>query len=254
MPRSKAHNRAYMRDYMRRKRAAAKQAKAAAVPKPPADPAGALANWSRKDLKVPPGHPKAGQPMVLPAFSVDWVRDALAPGVREAGLFMARKNAKSAICAVYLLGRLVGPLRTAGYRAGIPSVDKLKAAELKAQMEGIATASGLEGLTFLKSPVPGRVESATGRVDILSADKSAGHASGFDDALVDELGLLAERDRALINGLRTSISAKDGRFLAISKLGNAPFPPEMIGRQSDQATVVHVYQTSEGCALDDPKA
>ena len=66
-------------------------------------------------------------------------------------------------------------------------------------------------------------ESPTGTVDILSADKSAGHASGFDDALIDELGLLGERDRALVNGLRTSTSAKDGRFLAISIMGDAPF-------------------------------
>ena len=69
MPRSKAHNRAYMRDYMRPKRAKAKLAKAAAVPKPPADPAGALAQWSRKVLTVPPGHAAAGQPMVLPGFA-----------------------------------------------------------------------------------------------------------------------------------------------------------------------------------------
>ena len=192
--------------------------------------------------------------MVLPLFAVDWLRAALAPDVREAGLFMARKNAKSAICAVYLLGRLAGPLRTAGYRAGIASVDKLKAAELKTQMEAIALASRLEGLRFLRSPTPGRVVSESGTVDILSADKSAGHASGFDDALVDELGLLAERDRALINGLRTSTSAKDGRFLAISILGDAPFPQEMIKRQADPATVVHVYRPQDDCALDDPNA
>ena len=243
-----------MREYMRKKRAAAKQATAAAVPAPPSDPAGVLARWSTKVLKVPPGHPRAGDPLTLPDFAVDWLRDSLAPGVRESGLFMARKNAKSAICAVYLLGRLVGPIREAGYRAGIASVDKIKASELKLQMENIAKASGLDGLRFLRTPAPGRVESATGTVDILSADRSAGHASGFDDALVDELGLLAERDRALVNGLRTSTSAKDGRFLAISILGDSPFPVEMIGRQADPATVVHTYQAAEGCALDDPSA
>ena len=36
---------------------------------------------------------------------------------------------------------------------------------------------------------PRHVRSNTGRVDILSADASAGHASGFDDVLLDELGL-----------------------------------------------------------------
>jgi len=244
-----------MREYMRKRRAKAKAVKlAASVPNPPADPAGMLAKWSRDVLKVPPGHPKSGQAMVLPDFAIDWLRESLAAGVRESGLFMGRKNAKSAICAVLLLGYLVGPLRTAGFRAGIASVDKLKANELRTQVEAIATASGLDGLRFLRSPAPGRVESETGSVDILSADKSAGHASGFDIALVDELGLLAERDRALISGLRTSTSAKNGRFLAISILGDAPFPVEMIGRQADPATVVHVYQAPEDCMLDDPVA
>ena len=239
-------------------RAASGKAKAQAVraglPAWPRDPAGVLAKWSRDVLKVPPGHPLAGQPMVLPGFAVDWLRDALAPGVREAALFMGRKNAKSAICAVYLLARLAGPLRTDGYRAGIASVDKLKAAELKAQMEAIAKASELDGLRFLRSPAPGRVESPTGSVDILSADKSAGHASGFDDALIDELGLLGERDRALVNGLRTSISAKDGRLMAISIMGDAPFPREMLKRQNDRATLVHVFQAPEDCRLDDRAA
>ena len=224
------------------------------VPPWPSDPAAALARWSRKVLRVPPGHPKAGGPLTLPDFAVDWLRDSLAPGVREAGLFIGRKNAKSAIVAAYLLGRLVGPLRTAGYRAGVASVDKLKANELRTQAEAIAVASGLTGLRFLRSPAPGRIESATGSVDILSADKSAGHASGFDDAIVDELGLLAERDRALINGLRTSTSAKNGRFLTISILGDSPFPVEMIGRQADRATVVHVYKAPDACAVDDPAA
>ena len=224
------------------------------VPAWPADPAGVLARWSREVLKVPPGHKLAGQPMVIPDFALDWLRDALAPGVREAGLFIGRKNAKSAIVAAYLLGRLVGPLRTAGYRAGVASVDKLKANELRTQAEAIAVASGLTGLRFLRSPAPGRVESETGSVDILSADKSAGHASGFDDAIVDELGLLAERDRALVNGLRTSTSAKNGRFLTISILGDSPFPVEMIGRQADPATVVHVFQAPDDCAVDDPAA
>ena len=97
-------------------------------------------------------------------------------------------------------------------------------------MEGIALASDLSGLRFLRSPAPGRVESATGTVDILSADRSAGHASGFDDAIVDELGLFQERDRALVNGMRSSTSAKDGRFLALSIQGDAPFTKELTYR------------------------
>ena len=51
----------------------------------------------------------------------------MAEGVREAVVSVGRKNAKSAAIAVYLLGRLAGPLRTRGYRAGVCSVSKEKA-------------------------------------------------------------------------------------------------------------------------------
>ena len=203
-------------------------------------------------LKVPAGHPRAGDPMILPDYGVEFLRDALTH--RESFLCIGRKNAKSAIVAVYLLGRLVGPLQTAGYRAGVCSVNKEKAGELKSQMEGIAAASGLDGLVFRRSPAPGRVESATGSVDILSADKSAGHASGFDDAIIDELGLFQERDRALVNGMRSSTSAKDGRFLALSIQGDAPFTKELIDRADDPAVALHLYRAPDGAAVDDPAA
>ena len=161
---------------------------------------------------------------------------------------------KSAIVAVYLLGRLVGPLAVPGYRAGVASVSKEKAGELKRQMQEIAEASKLDGLRFLRSPAPGRVESATGTVDILSADKSAGHASGFDESIVDELGLLHERDREFVNGMRSAISARDGRFMALSIRGDSPYTTEMIERRDDPGCAVHLYQPAEGCEVDDVDA
>ena len=67
-------------------------------------PADVLAAWSAATLVVPAGHPNAGQPMTLPPYGVEFLRDALAPGVRESLLSMGRKNAKSAIVAVLTLG------------------------------------------------------------------------------------------------------------------------------------------------------
>ena len=240
------------RERQRAKKAAAVKAAAVHIPKVSADPIGDLARWSRDSLIVPPGHPLAGQPLALPDFGTAFLADALRH--RESLLCIGRKNAKSAICAVYLLARLCGPLRTDGYRAGICSVSKPKAGELKAQMEKIAEASGLTGLRFLRSPTPGRVESSSGAVDILSADASAGHASGFDDALVDEIGLLQERHRSLVNGMRSAISARDGRFIALSIQGDAPFTREMIDRRGTPAIAVHHYAAWDDCDLDDPDA
>ena len=77
--------------------------------------------------------------------------------------------------------------------------------------------------------------------EFLSADKSAGHASGFDFAIVDELGLMTERDRELIAGMRSSTSARDGRFIALSIRGESPMLEEMIDRRDLPACSVHLY-------------
>ena len=237
----------YMKSYR-----AARRAVPVPLPAPvtPSDPVSALAEWARTTLKVPPGHPLSGEPMTLPPFAEAFLRDALTH--RESLLSTGRKQAKSAIVGVYVLGRLVGPLRTDGYRCGIVSVSREKASELWMQMQAIAEASGLHGLTFTK--VPRRIVGPSGTVDILSADASAGHASSFDDAIVDELGLLAERDRGLVNGMMSSISAKDGRFIALSIQGQAPFTREMIERRDDPAVAVHLYAPPADAAVDDEAA
>ena len=166
------------------------------------DPVGALATWAAATLVVPPGHPLAGRPMVLPPFAVAWLRESW--DAHESALSTARKNAKSAIAAVMALGFLVGPLRRPGWRGAIASLDKGKAAELRRQVAEIAEASGLD-VKVRRSPYPGVIESATGTLDTLSADKNAGHASGYDLVVIDETGLFPLRARELLAGLRSSV-------------------------------------------------
>ena len=190
--------------------------------------------------------------MEIPEFGVDFLRDALQH--RESLLCLGRKNAKSAIVAVYLLGRMVGPLFVPGWRGGVCSVNKAKAHELVRQMQEIAEASGLQGLTFLRSPAPGRVEAPGCTLDVLSADASSGHASGFDDAVIDEIGLLRERDRALVNGLRSSVSARNGRIIHLSIYGSGPFVAELVENADDPAICVHLFQADEDSDLEDPIA
>ena len=244
----------YMRSYRSRKRAEASLVDADPLAGYPSDPAGAIAAWSAERLIVPPGHPLAGQPMKLPPYGVEFLRDVFRPGVREALFCCARKNSKSGICAVLLLSHLVGPLRRLGWRAGVCSISKLKANELKTQAEQIAIASNLRGLTFRRSPAPGRIESAWGAVDILAADSNAGASAGFDLAVVDELGLLKERDRDLIASMRSSVSARDGRFVSLTVHGGAPFVPEILARRGDPGLVIHLFQASARARLDDESA
>ena len=177
-------------------------------------------------------------------FRSTFLQDALAPGVREAGLLRREKKCQNRpVSAVLILAHLAedGPLRSPGWRCGAASLSREKSAELWTQCRDIATASGLRTLFFGK--VPRCIESPWfGRVDFLSADRGAGHASGFDLAVADELGLFPEKGRDLVAGLLSATSARDGRLLAISVIGDSPLSVEMIARAGDPGTVVHVHQ------------
>ena len=69
--------------------------------------------------------------MTLPSYGVDFLRDVFNPRYSEISLLIARKNSKSGVAAVRLLAHLIGPVRSLGFRAGIVSVSKEKANELK---------------------------------------------------------------------------------------------------------------------------
>ena len=213
-----------------------------------ADPVGVLATWAAETLIVPPGHPLAGRPMVLPPFAVAWLRESW--DAHESALSTARKNAKSAIAAVMALGFLVGPLRRPGWRGAIASLDKNKAAELRRQVAEIAEASGLD-VKVRRSPYPGVIESATGSLDTLSADRTAGHSSGYDLVIVDETGLFKLSARDLLAGLRSSVSARNGQIRHISIRGDSPLFAEIL---ENPAVVSAVHAAPDNCAIDDEAA
>ena len=255
---NKASLRVKARERMRAKRAAAKLAgKTAAKPLPetPSDKAEAIFEWAAAKLKVPPGHPKEGSPFEIPKYGEAFLRAALSPETHEAALVIARKNAKSAIVAVLLLGFLAGPLRRAGFRAGVASISREKAGELRGQIEAIAKASKLSGLRFWKArSAPAITSESGGSVDILSADKNSGAASSYDVSIIDELGLLGERNRGLVNSMRSAVSAKAGKFLSLSIFGDGPFIPEILERKGSAGLAVHHYHAPPDCALDDEAA
>ena len=165
---------------------------------------------------------------------------------------LPEKKAKSAICAVLALGHLCGPLRSPGWRGAVASVSKEKASELRSQVAAIVQASGLDDeVKIRRAPYPGRIESSTGTLEVLSADRTAGHASSFDLVLIDETGLMPERSRELLAGLRSSVSAKGGRIVHISVRGDSPLFGEVL---DNSATVAHVYAAPDACAIDDQAA
>ena len=213
-----------------------------------ANPVGALAAWAASTLIVPPGHPRSGEPMALPGFATDWLRASW--NAHESALSTARKNAKSAIAAVLALGYLVGPLRRPGWRGAIASITKEKAGELRRQVREIAEASNLD-IRIRRSPYPGTIESSTGSLDTLSADRTAGHASGYDLVIVDETGLFPLRARDLLAGLRSSVSARAGKIRHISIRGDSELFREIL---ENPAVVSHVYAAADDCDIGDASA
>ena len=224
--------------------------------------AAAIVEWAASKLRIPAGHPRAGQPFNLEPWQVAVVDDALREP--ETLLCCARKNAKSATIAVVVLAHLVGPLRRAGWRCGILSVSREKAGELLTQIELIAAASGIKvgnsresprDLTVARTPWPGKLtaDDTGAQVSIEGAGNASGHAAGFDLVIVDELGLLQERHRPAVAGMRSSLSAKGGRFVALTIHGSGPFVDEILHRRGSAGLAVHHFAGDPDLALDDPE-
>ena len=115
-----------------------------------------------------------------------------------------------------------------------------------------AEASAIE-IREKASPYPGSIHGKHGaRVDFLSADKGSGHASGFNLAIVDELGLMTPRDRGLVQAMKSSISARQGTFAAMSIQGHGIFTGEMQERAAAIDTSrYHLFEAPADCDLDD---
>ena len=238
------------RERQRRRRAKlkAEAAKAPVVMLGTADPVGGLAAWAAATLRVPPGIRLRGRRwrcLPSPRTSCGPVGARMS---RRCASLARTPRARSVRCSPW--GILSGRFGTPGWRGAIASVSKEKAAELRGQVAAIAEASGLD-LRIRRAPYPGKIESATGALEVLSSDRTAGHSSSFDLVIVDETGLLPERSRELLAGLRSSVSGKGGRIVHISVRGDSPLFAEVL---ANPATVAHVYAAPEGAAIDDESA
>lgn len=171
----------------RERRAVARAAKKQQQPVPArgANSAAVIQRWAADNLIVPTG-PLAGQPFQIMDWQAQFLDDALAPDTREAALSVARKNGKSGVIGASLLSFLAGPLNRPNWRGIVVSLTGLLAKELRIAMEQTATASNLNGVRFLRTPTPGRIEGMDGAtLDFLAADKATGHAVGADLVIVD---------------------------------------------------------------------
>ena len=239
----------YQRDYRASQRAAAAPPPFP-VPEYPADPAAELAEWSAAKLKVPTG-PLRGQPFVLAPWQVDFCRDALAPGILEAGNSLPRKSGKSGFLSVLFAGCMVGPLHRPMWRGVVTSLTGALAKELRDAIEQLSEISGL-GLRTMKSPAPGHTLGPNGtRLDFLASDRASGHAIGADLSCIEDGGLLGEDKRDLWDAMVSCVSGRDGRFLCMSIQSDGPMFAELRQRRADPAVVWHEYSADDNCDIED---
>lgn len=213
-----------------------------------AAPATAALDWIEQNLVVPAG-PLRGKPFKLGGWQRSFITDAMAPGIREAALCVARKNGKTALVSAIVLAHLAGPWSRPDWRGIVASLNADLALELRHAVTLTAAMSGLR-IDLQKSPRPGAVHGPSGAMcQFLAADKGTGHAKGADLAIIDEAGLLDERARAMWNAMLSSTSGRDGRLLAISILGDGPMMAELRDRAGEETVCWHGYTTEP---RDDP--
>lgn len=220
------------------------------------EPWEAFREWAESTLIVPTG-PLAGKYFRIPDWQHAFIKDAFETDTIEAGLCVARKNGKSGLIAALALCHLCGPLNSRMWRGITVSIKSRVAQELRDAIEHTAIASGLLGkITIRRAPMPGYIMGLAGsRIDFLSADKHSGQAVGADLAIVDEAGLLEERNRQLWNSVFSCISGREGKFMAISIRGDGPMFNEMEERSKiDPEVIFHDYSTALDAKLNDEEA
>ena len=96
----------------------------------------------------------------------------------------------------------------------------------------------------------GRIESFGGsRVTFLSGNKKVGGTGAMLDlAIIDELGLLDESHRFAVRSMSQALATRNGKLLAISVMGNAPFMFEAQERAKSSPSTNFQYHGAPGDA------
>ena len=79
-----------------------------------------------------------------------------------------------------------------------------------------------------------------------AADEGTGHSTGLDLAIVDDAGLLGERDRDLWDAMFSATSGRDGRMISMSILARGPMFAELRARKDEPAVFWQEFCPSPG--------
>ena len=219
----------------------------------------ALAKWSESELVIPSGL-RAGKPFKLARWQLRFLRKAWRSGRIESGLCCGRKNGKTGLIGVLILAHLVGPLRRFDWRGLVASASKHLTTELGDAVHLTAQASGLWHPDLLKFTTRSsscdaiEAPATQSRCELVTASSRTGHSSSLDLVILDEAGLLIERQRGLWEAVQSAISARRGRLLAVGIRSTGPMFQEMLEDQGEGYSHVEHYAAPLSARLDDPIA
>ena len=211
-----------------------------------------------ESLRIPHG-PRQGERFQLGDWQRDFLREVLddeSPR-RRFGLTVARRNGKSVTAALLAAVYLVGPriAQNREWRGGIVSLTLDHATEISTTLAKLGEANGLPLATQAK---PAAVFGLYGsELLTLAATPRAGHGIGLDLALLDEVGLYDDnRQRAMLENMKSATVGRDGRTVAISIRGHSQLFEEFQQEAEAAPDIAYWQQHSAppGAQLDDIEA
>ena len=246
--------------YRQRQQAAvaATEALAYTAPKTIAD---VVADFAAEHCKVTSGE-RIDEPVIVPAWQRQFLEAAFRPGIREAALCVARKNAKTSLIALLLAVHLVADedalRRPARWRALAASIDGETIGELRELMLAFLQQAGeryADRWEYKAWPSPGRVLGHHGReVRFVNFGTAKGAAVGCDVVILDECGLLEERHRPMWRLLYSSLVQRRGRLLAIGAKYECAMYRELRDRADEPAVHWTEYAAPDDVDINDGDA
>ena len=211
--------------------------------------------WIEENLVVPMGAISGGKKFQLMDWQREWIEGAYADGIKEAGLSVARGNAKTATVALLIILHLFGPWCRKNWRAIAASEDADKSVVLRDMIVDICAASGID-VRINKTPKPGEIFGRKGsRLQLVAADRNAGQSYSPELVIIDEYGLLGENKREFVYSLRSALGKRKGaRLFGISIQGHGPMFRDLADRAHLPSVYWKRFSTPENMDITDPAA
>ncbi|WP_162784758.1 terminase TerL endonuclease subunit [Paracoccus suum] len=216
-------------------------------PKPATDPVDGFCAWLESSFVFPAG-PRRGEPVTLLPFQRAFVRDVLArdgadPLYRMALFSTPRKNGKSFVLACLLLGFMLedSPIAIPCCKVGLAAPTSRHAMFIFTSAMDLLISVGREGeARIVTHPQPGSLRIGRAVCDVYSGSKLSGHGASLNVAIVDELGLLPDRNAGLLDNFMDALAIENGRLLATGTRGASRLFNELLD-EPPRGVVAHCY-------------